>query len=504
MIKIYFQKLLSLLRISVYPDGLEVNDQVLRLAYLYRNAWQMETIRLAPGIMEKGVIKDKPAFAAALQELRSKLPAAKRKKRILNVFVAMSSVNMYSQVFTLPVMEGEDFDKAIELNVQMISPVDISHAYFGWQLLSRDEATLRSEIATAFADKAIVDGMTETLYAAGFVAVGVESRALALARALREKGAGMEKGKSYLLTDVDGTGIDFLVIRNGNLYFEYATPWAGIADEKGQITFEKFKDALASSTRQVLNFYSQHWPDPLAGVILSTVAFGSEAVEAIQTSSSLPVVPFALAMDQQISPEWLVAFGCALRGLHTDLKDKEINLSGGGAMDAFYEERAVDFFAFWRVIIPVVLGCLVIILALADNFLGATKANIESSAGFIQPGNELAQIATFTASSMAFNQSVALVAGAEAQVSRNYLMIEDINTTAAANGITVSHISFQSADTPILVAGTALSETQIGAFRNAIQSDPHFGTVNLPLLNIQQSGSGYTFSMAFPLSSLGF
>ena len=85
----------------------------------------METIRLAPGIMEKGVIKDKPAFAAALQELRSKLPAAKRKKRILNVFVAMSSVNMYSQVFTLPVMEGEDFDKAIELNVQMISPVDI-------------------------------------------------------------------------------------------------------------------------------------------------------------------------------------------------------------------------------------------------------------------------------------------------------------------------------------------------------------------------------------------
>ena len=195
--KPYFQKILSLLRVSVHPDGLEVSDQVLRFAYFYRDAWQMEAVRLVPGIMEKGVIKDAPAFATALHELRSKLPSAKRNKRIINVFVAMSSVNMYSQVFTLPFMEGGDLDKAIELNVQMISPVDISHAYFGWQLLSRNETTLRSEIAAAFADKAIVDAVTQALYAAGFVTVGVESRALALVRALREKGTGVDKKQSY-------------------------------------------------------------------------------------------------------------------------------------------------------------------------------------------------------------------------------------------------------------------------------------------------------------------
>ena len=104
--KPYFQKILSFLRVSVHPDSLEVSDQVLRFAYFYRNAWQMEAVRLAPGIMEKGVIKDAPAFAAAMRELRSKLPPAKKNKRILNIFVAMSSVNMYSQVFTLPFMEG--------------------------------------------------------------------------------------------------------------------------------------------------------------------------------------------------------------------------------------------------------------------------------------------------------------------------------------------------------------------------------------------------------------
>jgi hypothetical protein len=504
MIKIYFQKILSFLRVRSHADGLEVSDQVLRLTYFDRNAWQMEAVRLAPGIMEKGVIKDAVAFAAALHELKSKLPPAKRKKRILNVFVAMSSVNMYSQVFTLPFMEGGDLDKAIELNVQMISPMDVSHAYFGWQLLDRNEIILRSEIAAAFADKAIVDAMTQALYVAGFVVVGVESRALALVRTLREKATGVDKKQSYLLVDIDSAGVDFLIVRKDALYFEYATPWTDIADEKGQIAVAKFEEALSSSMRQVLNFYSQHWPEPLAGVILSAGAFQAQAEEAVRNSSALPVIPLALAMDQQIPSEWFVAFGCGLRGLRLDINDKEINLLGSGAMDTFHAERMLDFLVFWRVLVPVVLGCLIVVFVLANNFLGMTKASIESSSAFTEAGSESAHIAALTASSTAFNQSIALIANAEAETNRNYLMIADIDAAAATNDITVSHISFQATSTPILVAGIAQSETQIVAFQAAIQGDPHFGTVTLPLLNIQGNSGAYTFSMTFPLSSTEF
>ena len=504
MIKTYFQKILSFLQIRSRVDGLEISDQVLRLVFFDRNAWQMEAVRLAPGVMEKGKIKDAAAFAAALRELRSKMPEIKRKDKKFNVFVALSSVNMYSQVFTLPFMEGEDLKKAIELNVQMVSPVDISSVYFGWQLLGRDEKSLRSEVAAAFADKTLVDEMTQALYAAGFITVGVESRALSLVRALREKGAGVDEEKSYLLIDIDNSGIDFLIVRKGRLYFEYSNLWADIADEKGQLSTVKFEEVLAASVRQVMNFYSQHWSEPLAGIILSAVAFEEQAEQAINSLAMVPIIPLALAMDQRIPSEWLVAFGCGLRGLRADPKDKEINLSGSGTMDTFYEERMFNFLVFWRVLIPVVLGCLVIMFALADNFLGATRAAIESSAAFTQRGTGSTDITALEASSTVFNQSVALVANAEAQVSRNYLMITDINTVAAANGVTVSNISFQAANAPILVAGTASTPDQISAFKSAIQSDPHFGTVTLPLLNIQGSSGSYTFSMTFPLSSSGF
>ncbi|MGD1003597.1 MAG: hypothetical protein ABR884_03440 [Minisyncoccia bacterium] len=501
-IKSFFQKFLSFLRIRASAAGLEVSDQVLRFVYSDRGGWKTEAVRLAPGVLSKGAIKDAAAFAAALQELRSHLPFAKKKRKKMNVVVSLSSVNMYSQVFTLPLMEGDDLDKAINLNVQMVSPVDISHVYYGWQLLGRDEVNLRSDIAAAFVDKKIVDAMTEALYAAGFITVSVESRALALVRILREKGTGVDMDKSYLVLDIDNAGIDFLIVRKGMLYFEYANQWADLTDEKGQIATKKFEEMLAASLRQVMNFYTQHWPDPLAGILLSAVAFHKEAVQAIGTSALLPVFTPTFLTVQPVPPEWFVAFGCALRGSNANLEDKEINLSGEEALDTFHEEQLLNFMNLWRVLVPAILGFLIIVLFLADSFLNTVRSGIESQAAFTQQGKESSEVAALEASSTAFNRSVALVSGAEAEISRNYLMIDDINNTAAANGVTVSHISFQAANTPILVAGTAQSTDQIVAFKNAVQSDHHFGAVTLPLLGIQQdTQGGYAFSMTFPLSS---
>jgi len=174
-------------------------------------------------------------------------------------------------------------------------------------------------------------------------------------------------------------------------------------------------------------------------------------------------------------------------------------------MDMFHEEQVLDFLALWQILIPAVLGFLVIILILADNFLHATRSGVEAQAAFSQHGAELKEVAALTASSTAFNQSVTLVANAESQIDKNYLIIAEINNIAAANNININNISFQSPGTPILVAGVAPAAGQITAFKNAIQGDPHFGTVTLPLLNIQQSeNGGYLFSMSFPLSNVAF
>jgi len=500
----YFRKILSLLRIRASAAGLEVSDQVMRLVYVERGKWRTEAVRIAPGVVEKGIVKDAAAFAAALGELRATVPSMRRKGRKMNVIVSMSAVNIYSQVFTLPLMmEGADLDKAIGLNVQMVSPVDIAHAYYSWELLGHDETGLRLEIAAAFVEKDVVDQMVQALYAVGFITVGVESRSLALVRFARERASGMDAAKAYLLLDIDNSGIDFLIVRKEHLYFEYANQWADIVDEKGQVSVPKFEETLEASLRQVVNFYGQHWPDPIAGVILSAVAFGEEAVKAVADSIAPPVSALTPSSGMELSPEWFVSYGCAVRGLSTDMKDREINLSGDKALDTFHDEQLIHFMDLWRAIVPTVLGFLVVVLLLVESFLNTVRSGIEDQAAFSQQGQQSAALAALEASSTVFNQSVALVANAESQVGRNYLMIADINNIAATNAISIDQISFQTPSTPVVVSGTARRTDDIAAFKNAIQKDPHFGTVTLPLLNIQQNGTGgtYSFSMTFPLSS---
>jgi len=414
-------------------------------------------------------------------------------------------VSIYSQVFTLPMMEGSDLDKAIDLNVQMASPVAIDQAYFGWQVLGHDETNLRSEISAAFVDKMVVDDMTQALYAAGFITVGIESRALALVRVLREEAVGIDNAKSYLVLDIDNTGVDFLIVRNGRLYFEYANLWNDIADAKGEVSVEKFEETLESSLRQVTNFYTQHWPEPLAAVVLSAAAFKDEAAKAVGTALLLPIVPLVLEVGQAVPPEWYIAFGCGLRGLNTSKVNNEINLSGEGAMDIFHEEQIAGFFALWQILVPAVLGFLVIMLVLADNFLGMTRSSIESQPAFNQHGTEVTEVKTLQASSTAFNQSVALIANTESKISKAYLLITEVNGIAAAITITITGITFQSATAPVLLTGVARSAAQIATFKDAIQGDPHFGAVTLPIADIQQDNAGgYSFSMSFPLSSTGF
>lgn len=503
-IKLYYQKLLSLLRIRSIAGGLEISDQVLRLVYFNGKTWQMAAIKLAPGVMEKGKIKNLETFISSLRELKLKMPSAKSAKKKMSVVLSLSSVNIYSQVFTLPILEGDELEKAIELNIQSLSPVDASQAYSGWQLLGRDEVNLRLDISAAFIEKQLVDDMVQALFTAGFLTVGVESRALALTRILREKGAGIDIEKAYLLLNIDNSGLDFLIVRKGQLYFEYTNQWSDIADDKGQISVEKFEEMLSASLRQVTNFYGQHWPEPLSAVILSASAFGEQAEKAITTVAVLPIIKLTLVMGQPISSEWLVALGCSLRGFQSSMHSKEINLSGEGAMDTFREEQFLHFINFWRVVVPVVLGVIVVMFVLADSFLAGTANSIAAQSAFAGQGDQLNQIAALQASSTAFNQSVTLIQNAESQQQPVSVLIKKINVLAAAKNITIDHISFQGLGSPVTVSGLTSDEANIVAFKDAVQSDNDFGGATLPVSGIQSNDGTYSFSMTFSVSPSTF
>ncbi len=484
------------MRVRTPAAGLEVSDQVLRLVTFERGAWQMNAVRLAPGVIARGRIIDRAAFVTALVALRVKVGRKGTAKK-MNVVLCPSSVEAYTQLFSLPFVQGEDLLGAVELNLQMASPLPPGEAYYGWQFVERDKDKPQFQVLSAFMERKVVDEMVDALFEAGLVVMAVESRALALARMLHKKGAGIDASKSYVFVGIDNAGIEFLIIRNGVLYFEYADRWGDLMDEKGEIALAKFETTLAASVRQVVNFYGQHWTEPLGAIILSAVAFEAQAEQVIAKSTPVPVVRLTLIMGQPISSEWLTALGSNLRGSDLESKDREINLLGADSEDRFHEEQFTNFIHFWRTALPVVLAFLVLTFVAVDVFLANTKQGIESNSGSNLGSEASSEIVTLQATAGDFNHEVTLITAAESATSTKGVFLKKVVGFAAATHVAISHLSLQSFAVPITLSGTAAAEDAVLAFKTALENDAAFIDINLPLTGIQTGHGSVSFSVTF-------
>lgn len=496
-VRYYLEKLLSVLKVRPLVGGMEISDLVLRFVYFDGKAWRMSGVRLDPGLITSGKIKNYGGFVLALKALKSKTFTGRDLKKRINAIISLSSVSIYSQVFNLPIIEGENLEKAVQLNVQMVSPLDSSQAYSGWQKVGEDRGSLRLEVLSAFVDRSTVDEIRRALLEAGFLAVAVESRALALARLLREQGAGFDIDRPYIMISLDSAGLDFLVIRRGQLYFEYFNPWQDIMDEKGQISMPSFETTIVRSLHQVVNFYGQHWPESLGEVVLSATALTPETEKIIRGNFPLLVRQLKLKFSQDIGPEWFVALGCGLRGLKPRGGDKEMSLSGIGAEEEFRREQLLNFLGFWRLLMPIALSLLLIFFITADLFLIQTHRSLESQSSFGLSGEQGKEIRSLDAKIQEFNRSTALIRSVQKSLMAKHKLWEKIRGLAALNAVTINRFYLQNTVAPMILSGEAKSENQIVGFKKALEADSMFMDINMPLSDIKTSPAGLSFSLNF-------
>ncbi|MEK7195388.1 MAG: PilN domain-containing protein [Patescibacteria group bacterium] len=496
----YLEKLLAALRVNSLVGGMEVSDLALRFSYFDGKAWRVNGVRLEPGIIEAGKINNRQRFLSALSALRGDILSQGDFKNKVNTVVSLSSINIYSQVFSLPIVEGENLDKAMQLNVQMVSPMESSQTYSGWQTVGEDQKSLRLEVLSAFVEKVTVDDLSNALTEEGFVVVAMEPRSLSLARLLREKGADLDTAHPFILLSLDNSGMDFLIIRQGQFYFEYFKLWKEISDEKGKISAPSFEAALIRSLNQVLNFYGQHWPEPISEVVVLATAFTEETERIIKNNFPLGVRNLKLNMNQSVDTEWFISLGCGLRGLVPRRKDKEMSLFGVGAEEGFHRERFSNFASFWRVLIPVAMGLLLVSFFLADFFVVRTRKSLESQLLVDLKQQQITESELLSNDAEEFNRYVSLIGAAQENYFSRGRLLERMVSIMAANGVTPVNLNFQSANAPLTLLGVTRSENQIADFKKALDTDPTFKDVDLPLSSIESSEGGVSFSVTFRLN----
>ncbi len=492
-----WEKFMSLLRVRQSAAGLEVSDEVLRLACSGGKGWRTYAVRLAPGTVSGGKILDRASFLAALVELKEKACGGRRTRKKISVVACLSSAEIYLQTLSLPAVPQKELVQAVALNMAMAAPLDANKLYSGWEFLGTDEATGQVKILAVFIGREAADGVAGALFEAGFLPMAMESRSLAFARMLRAGNTGIDREKTYLAIDIGNTGMNFLIIKSGVLAFEYVEPWKNVMGEKGEVSAPRFKEALEADIRRVMNFYRQHWSAPLGGAILAAPAFADLAAEAAtEAAPGVPVSRLTLVMGEPVSPEWLAALGTGLRSTEEG-SAHEVNLLGAASEERFHEEQLSDFLRFWRVAVPAAFGILILTFGIADIFLHGTRNGIESRAGLTIAATDQAQMQPLAASAAAFNRSVALVGAAEQEIRPKSALIAAAMAAAATNHISIDHMTFRASDTPVSLSGSGLSQDDVVAFKTALDTIPGVSGVNLPLEGIQTGNNSVSFSLSF-------
>lgn len=498
--KNFLINLLNFLRIKYLTSGIEISDNAIRYFGLDRSKIINVGIRLMPGIISGGKILNYDLFKEALLELKRKVLGEKRMNKTLSVSVCLSSVNVYIQNFSLPLILEEDIEKSIKLNIAMIAPDKSEKIYSSWQIIKEDRQVMRVDILSVFVDKNIIDLLSKALLETNFNVRSIEPQPISLIRFLCKKVKNFYNDKNYLVLNIDDSGIKSLIIKGGSLYFYYFSPWLEIMKDKKEISWYDFEIFLTHHLRQVINFYNSKWNEIIDGLFLISSSFKEEIKEIIRNNFSLSILEINYEFQDKISIDWITSYGVYLRSEIPPHKDKEISLLGVGAAEKFIEHQIIRFFEFWKLFWAGALCLIILELGAGLVFLKKTNHSLITESAHISSSGQIREIKNLQQKIEQFNKTVSIINKIENDYFDKQTILQKINQHLKENNIILNSLSFDNQTKRIKMFLLAKNEEDISRFKKSLEGDNLFYNINLPFSEIKPYDEGLTFSVSFSMN----
>lgn len=491
--------LLRLLSPEPQIGGLEITDSAVRFLQIKKDGSVTASLRLPPGIIESGKVKEGqgPNLVEALKRVHSQLTADN--KKIVNVILTLPDSNVYIQSFNVSKVAEENLAETADLNLRMLSPIPIETSYFGWQKIGESESGGGAiELLGSFAPATNIDDIILSLHEARFGVAAVEFASLSLVRRLKEQKA-IDKTLPYLVIYVAAEGLDFIVIRNSNLYFDYFYPWSLIQGDGRNVSIQSLKETIEAEVGKVFNFYLSHWGSQIKNILVVTPAIAEE-LEGI-LKEKFPSLDVEIVNSSGVT----VVGGAALRGRLPRSEDFDISLTSETAAKIFEAEQLLRFVSVWRNILFTVAGFVLLTFVATDVYLGRSVSKIAETADSVVISHaEKAELKQLEEKAAQFNKLVALVEaarGSSKEVSPFLIYLNNL----AGQKISFDRIYLQALDRPATISGSAPSETVILEFKRQLELQPQLTDVNLPLSSIVMKPDGQlAFTVSFLIKSLDF
>ncbi|MDP3956607.1 MAG: pilus assembly protein PilM [bacterium] len=501
MVKALFQKLkdlfphrmlAQLLTPSAGPiGGLEITDSHVRFFDIHKNKISALGIRLPPGIIHGGRLMDAENFKKALVGIRTQLGLKEKTCVILTV----PSEVAYLKVFALPFLSGDNLRSAINLNLQMISPIPYEEAYADSEVIGETVGNENQlEILGAFSEKENLERIINATKDAGFVVVAVEPSILALARAVHDFG-GLESPESYTLLNATEVGMDFAEIKNKRVYFNYFVSWHSIYGDAREVPKDIFEQAVIQYTRKILTFAASHGGANIKILALVATALGDSLKEIIEKNFDLKVTPVIFGQFKNFGPNWGAALGAYRRGLLPRSEDFYVSLMSFGTQEEFKRSQIVAYVSLWRNVVTTFLVFLFVAFTATAIFVAGVANDLKRQPAQGLRPEEVQDLKKFEASAKEFNELVALIQGALKNDNPLYPYYQKL-VAVTPSDIILRRAFFQSFGSPVVVSGEGASEQAVINFKNILEKQKEFKEIQLPLTSFSPIGAGrVSFSM---------
>ncbi len=481
--------------------GLAVTDSAIQFLE-FRGGKEFErSLRLPPGVVEEGKVKDKKQFVDLLKKLHEQIVPDGRK--LLQVILTIPGRNAYVQSFTVSRFAETNIAEAADLNMRMISPMNIEDAYYSWQKVGEASvSTNQIELLGAFVHKGVADDVTSALREGGYGVAAVEFSDLSIVRNLAVLGV-IETNLPYMIVDVSQEGLSFMVVRGNNLHFSYFYAWSSVRGEERSITLDAVKRALETEVQKILNFYSSRWGGQIKNVIVVTPTLGDELLQVFRGDA---LAAYFYKLDAQLVglDKISAVRGAALRGAIPRVDDVFISLSSVGAARAFEQDQILRFISVWRNVLLVTAAFILFTFAATDLYLGKSALRIADVDTIDLHQPETVEFLQLQEQAREFNALVDSVAEARKAGYNTSSLLKKLDELAGAR-IDFDRLFVQEIAGSSLINGSAPSTDEIIEFKNRLLKQPQFTAVDLPLSSIVERSDGqFAFTVTFTVGSFEF
>ncbi|GEM_PF-3299365 len=492
------KKTLSLLeKLSSKPriDGLEIHDGGLEYVFLEEQTPRTAAVRLPPGVLENGKLKNPEQFSEALDRLHA-IIAPHDPGKVLRVTIVLPEGLVYTQSFEIPNVGEEKLEEAVTLNLQMISPMPIEEANMSAQIVS--ETQDQYELMGAFANRASIMEFKNLLAKAHFAPIAFECSAFALTRLVRR--LVKREVKSVLLLEVSSDGISLYILRDGTLHFSYFRSWQSIRGDARSIPRELFDAVMVQEVQKVVNFAVSKFGEGPGELWLMAGGFEKEVAEVLEKNFPFKIFPFVLGSYPGITQPFYTSLGAAFRNVEEEQKDgfTSINLGGEDLSKTLKEEQVLNFIVLWRNIVVGVLAIMLAAFGFSAAFLVKQSKLLSQTAFSFTPGSVAGDYAMLSERANEFNKLVGAIQKVKDSALPWESLLSHLFSVMGEHQIALGTIEVQSLYDPIRLGATAPDYQTVTKFKTAISNDPKFKNIDLPLTQITASGdNSVLFNVTF-------